>query len=353
MARLRKTLPKNFDETVAGGDPDAIIDILKKCEPDARYGAYDDRTALMNPMLPDAVVRWLVTEYGADVNCVCEDGKTPLSAAVRRPEAMERLVALGADVNFQRDGSPTALIAAAMVFRADSVRELLRLGADAHMTFSPGFGRERRNALEEALARCANANLPQMAELAEVLLDAGVESTDGMKRQVTRLGEQFEFYRDSFDPGYLPVCDAALQKLYSLFDVPPVPPRQKYDGSAPITVKGKTWVQQYHELWDRLVPGSGRAAYVQGEAIRLIGRLSHEVLDNGGANWDADFRAMRDTLADILATGQPAAESVRASVRSISAGTEEKTFSEIARAVVAWILANPMPVALGDVPYRR
>ena len=350
MPKLRKTLPKNFKETVASGDVAALKAALKKCEPDAHCSAFDDRTALMNPDLPEEVIHWLVEEYGADVNYAGRYGNTALSeAAVRKPGHIELLVSLGADVNFQIGNSPTALMYAAMFFRTNSVKELLRLGADVHMT----GGYLQNNALEEALSHCENANIPQMAEIAQILIDAGVGITDNMKKQVTGIGNSFEFYRDSFDPDYLPVCDAALTELYTIFDVPPVPKKQKYDGSAPISVHGRTWTKQYNELWELLVPGSGKAKFVQGEAIRIVGRLSHEILDNGGANWDDDFRAMRDTLAGILSGGKPVEGKIIQQIKKISPNTDEGAFEGIAKAVVKWILANPRPVELGEVSYRR
>ena len=92
---------------------------------------------------------------------------------------------------------------------------------------------------------------------------------------------------------------------------------------------------------------------MQGEAIRIAGRLSHEVLDNGAVNWDEDFRLMRDSLADILSTGNAVDKSVISSVRKISPNTDKDAFEKIAKAVVEWILANPGPVELGEVFYKR
>ncbi len=132
-----------------------------------------------------------------------------------------------------------------------------------------------------------------------------------------------------------------MQELYRIYDVPPVPRKQKYDGSAPIAVKGGTWQEQYNELWKMLVPGSGRAKFVQGEVIRIAGRLSHEILDNGGMNWDADYRAMRDQLAALLATGRAADEKLCKTVRKVSPNSDETVFGEIAKAAVEWVIRNP------------
>lgn len=350
MARLRKTLPEDFKEIVASGDVEKIKAALLKCVPDAVYSRYDQRTALMHPELPEEVVRWLVNEYGADINYADQYGRTALSeASIRRPEKIGLLLSLGADINFQRAHCPTALIYAAMSYRVQGVRLLIENGADVRLTGGySGF-----NALEEALIRCQNADIPAMALLARSLIDAGIEITGSMRTQVAHLGENFEFYRDGFAEDYLPACDAGLAQLYKLFDVPPVPHRKKYDGSAPISVSGGTWTEQYEELWDMLVPCSGKAPFVQGEAIRLIGRLSHEILDNGGCNWDDDFRAMRDGLAKILSGGKSADDQIVRQIKSISPHTDEAAFEQMAKAIVEWIIENPDPVNLGDVSYHR
>ena len=92
---------------------------------------------------------------------------------------------------------------------------------------------------------------------------------------------------------------------------------------------------------------------MQGEAIRIVGRLSHEILNNGGMNWDEDFRAMRNYLAEILSGGKPADAAVIAQIKKISPNTDEAVFENIAKVVVEWILDNPDPIRLGEVGYRR
>ncbi|MFC9712453.1 hypothetical protein ACFTRD_30480 [Paenibacillus sp. NPDC056933] len=41
--------------------------------------------------------------------------------------------------------------------------------------------------------------------------------------------------------------------------------------------------------------------------IRITGRVSHEVLNNGGGNWDAEYRKMLDALTRHLGSGAPLA----------------------------------------------
>ena len=62
-----------------------------------------------------------------------------------------------------------------------------------------------------------------------------------------------------------------------------------HDGIAPIHVPEGDEDKAFQSLWEYLVPSSGKAQTAQGELIRIAGRVSHEVLDNGCMNWDEDF----------------------------------------------------------------
>ncbi|MDE6031034.1 MAG: hypothetical protein K2G32_05370, partial [Oscillospiraceae bacterium] len=65
-----------------------------------------------------------------------------------------------------------------------------------------------------------------------------------------------------------------------------------HDGVSPIIVTETEEKAQFRQLWDYLVPPSGRAATAQGEIIRIAGRVQHELMDNGGMNWEEDFSKM-------------------------------------------------------------
>ena len=69
-------------------------------------------------------------------------------------------------------------------------------------------------------------------------------------------------------------------------------PAQIHDGISPIIVAEAEEEAQFNQLWSYLVPPSGRAKTAQGEIIRIAGRVQHELWDNGGVNWDDDFRKM-------------------------------------------------------------
>ena len=69
-----------------------------------------------------------------------------------------------------------------------------------------------------------------------------------------------------------------------------------HDGISPIIVTETEETAQFNQLWSYLVPSCGRAKTAQGELIRIAGRVQHEFLDNGGINWDDDFRKMLDAF---------------------------------------------------------
>ncbi|WP_096289547.1 hypothetical protein [Mycobacterium ahvazicum] len=132
--------------------------------------------------------------------------------------------------------------------------------------------------------------------------------------------------------------------------------KNKYATAAPIAVTSTAWQEQFDELWRLLVPQGGAAASQQGEAIRLAGKLSREILDNGAINWDADFCAMADHLAQLLTGGRPVADqselnTLRDTVRSGGGGRAE--LYRVAELAVSWVLANPIPVPAAPAPYRN
>lgn len=119
----------------------------------------------------------LICELGANPNARADrhmDGleafDTPLIEAVRlsKPECMETLVRLGADVDRMKSNGRTALMEAALDGEHESLKALLRLGANAHLVDG-----ELRNAL--ALA-CWNSDKEGKKESCiRTLLSCGVD----------------------------------------------------------------------------------------------------------------------------------------------------------------------------------
>lgn len=347
--KRKKTLPADFQEVLERGNVEEIKDILEKCQADAHM-PYEKKTALFFADLPEEIIRYLVTERGADINQVSEHGETALAEhACWRPEHVPLFVELGADVNYFEEFGSAPLHCAAGRFRVEGVKALLEQGANPFIT----SGWMKDTPMEHLLATCRNADISAAAEIAGMLLDQGVSVTADMKKEVTCIGTDFEFYKADFNPDYLDETVRGLQKLYGLFSVEPVSERQVYDGESPIVAKANAWQEQHEELWNLLVPGSGHASTVQGEVIRIIGKLCHEILDNGGMNWDREYRKLVKALGDFLRMGVPASEEVLSLARQIGVDSDQKQLYLLNEECVKWVLANPNPIQLGAVKYRR
>jgi hypothetical protein len=142
-----------------------------------------------------------------------------------------------------------------------------------------------------------------------------------------------------------------------MFDVPPVPKLKKQNINEPITVKSATWQKQHNELWHLLVPAQNHANTVQGEIIRISGKLSYEILDNGRMNWDNEYVKMTHSMYDYLKQGdfeetdlQECSELLE-KVRADQA--DETEMSRLCELSVKFVLRNTMPIILSQVSYNR
>lgn len=348
MARKKKRLPQDFDTTLRSGDLDAMKAVFATTELDARQGAHG-QTALGMYGIPPELVAWLVAE-GADLEAADTYHRTPLwqHARVGNDAVVTALLDAGADI--QAPLQP-ALHAAAHGIKPTTVRLLLERGADPLAVVG------RLNALESGLQHCSNISLPQMANVAEALLDAGTPLTAEMRERVEAIGRNFEFHRADFNPDYLAETEAGLARLYELFGVAPVEQRRTHDGTSPIIVTSTAWDDRHQELWDLLVPGQGPAATAQGEAIRITGRLAHEVLGNGGINWDSDFRQMVRALPILLGSGVPLPEAQLTEATTLAEGyrrnSPEEHIQRLSELAVSWVLANPDPLPAPEPAYTR
>jgi hypothetical protein len=351
MAKVKKKrLPEDFAALLAQRDLAVLQGVFDECEVDAHDG-YGKRTALAFDECPDELARWLVAR-GADLAATDTRGNTPLHERARSHHgSIEVLLELGADVHAAGASVGTPLHAAAQSKQAAHAATLLAHGAHVDAP-----NREGLTPLEVALRGCSNIEIERTLALARVLLGAGAVHTPAMTGYVEEIGKRFEFHRAGFAEDSVATASAALDGLYALFEVAPVARRAMHDGRSPIAVQASAWQDQHEELWNLLVPSSGRALNVQGEVIRISSRLGHEVMDNGGANWDDDFRTMARALEAFVQTGTPLGEPelgrVRAVIDEIVDRGEGET-APLAEMAVAWVLRNPHPVPLGSTTYRR
>ncbi|WP_244158079.1 ankyrin repeat domain-containing protein [Phytopseudomonas flavescens] len=350
--RKRKTLPKDFAQRLEQASLDELIALFEASELEAT-GGYSKSTALGFYNCPDALARWLV-EQGADIDARDTYQRTPLHhRSSSWIGGVDLLLDLGADIEAQDYQGDTPLHAAAKSHKPDALAALVRRGANVHAT-----SRQGHDVLHVALASTRNADIEATAKIAQTLLDAGVQVKDGMLAEVQRIGREFEFHRGAFNPDYLQATDAALTRLYRLFGVSPAAARKVHDGKAAIVVPAGPWHVQHQQLWELLVPSSGAAATVQGEVIRISGRISREIHHNGSANWDGDFKSMLSALVSYLGSAAPlpATELAEARVLAValrSGDDDAERTDRLSALAVQWVTANPQPVSLPAPAYRR
>lgn len=367
----RKTLPKEFDALIEAGDMEALKAVFETCEINAR-GGYTKQTALAFRGCPEELTRWLV-ERGADLEAADSYGETPLHAqAGHRNGGVAVLLELGANVNSGDGARGTPLHKAADRGNVEAARLLLAHGARADARNERG-----QTPLVYALERCSNIQIVDRAAIAELLLEAtepppaparsildrlvGRRSqpvprvTSEMNTLVERIGTNFEFHRAGFNPDHVEEVSAALDRLYSLFDVPAVPRRAMHDGASPITAKAQRWQDQHQELWEMLVPSSGAARTVQGEVIRISGRVGHEIDGNGGVNWDRNYRAMARAFVGHVASGTPLPPEMLKETEAIVAALKADSgdTARLCELAVEWVGRNPTPIRLDTPDYDR
>lgn len=347
----KKTLPKNFSEIIEASDIDAMKDVFSQCELNAR-GGYSKTTALSFNKIPDELVRWLV-DQGADINAKDNYKCTPLHSQAKSWWGNVRLfLELGADIEAVDYMNETPLHAAASAFKVQAVKELIAHGANVNAK-----NKMKQTPLEKSLSWCKNTNIVDMEEIARMLLGAGTHKTEVMVEYVNQIGKNFEFHKEGFNKEFLLQTVGALSNLYKLFDVIPVKARNMHDGISPITVTATNWAAQHEELWNFLIPSRGYAKTMQGEVIRITGRISHEILDNGGANWDSDFRMMLEALIKFFRTGTPLSDTTLQEAttlaKQIRNGNGDDEPARLCELAVHWVLANPNPIAMKQPDYKR
>ena len=354
MAKKRVTLPKEFKDLMDEGNIEALKAVYDRCELTAHDGRFSLCTPLHMGGVPDELVIWLV-EQGLDINIPDYYGATPLyRQAILGRDTVKLLLELGADIGKPNTYGETPLHVAAEFFHPKTVKLLIDKGADVNAKNDMG-----RTPLASVLMVCRGIYIAQTAEIASMLLDAGAKKTSAMKEKVENIGKDFEFHREGINPDYLEAADKGLAILYRLFDVKPVAKRITHDGSAPILVKEGTWEEQYEELWSFLIPSSGAAKTVQGEVIRIPGRVRDELDRNGGANWDRDYRKMLQALPQYLSLGNPLSDQELEETKELIAQVHGKDFDDeprldrLCQLAIAWIKQNPEPLPLEKTSYKR
>ncbi|MDE6234038.1 MAG: hypothetical protein K2M60_11940, partial [Lachnospiraceae bacterium] len=208
------------------------------------------------------------------------------------------------------------------------------------------------------------------ADIAELLISVqnrqgGIPSDEWTKAQeyISDMGHEFELRKSDMNAEYRNKVERVMKRYYAIFDVAPAKPVIKHDGKFLIEVDRSISIGEQHSaLWEFLVPSSGRCVTMQGEVIRIIGRIDDESNRNGGANWDAEYRKMLEALTKYFLQGnaldKDEIEDMKNAINKINTHKAaciicQKAIDKLMELAVKWVIQNPEPVPLGNIDYNR
>ena len=120
--------------------------------------------------------------------------------------------------------------------------------------------------------------------------------------------------------------------------------------------------EEFQSFWDLLVPPKGKAETVQGEVIRIAGRIEYEFLDNGCINWDEDFKKMLDAFLRYVQLGNGFSGDDLSSAELLvhllkdngdKGFLDDNLTTVLCRCAVARVKQNPETIPLLDADYIR
>lgn len=352
--RLKDTLPKSFIRLVESRDVGALTEVFADRAPDARDR--EGNTALHLTGVPEGVKIWLV-EQGADINSRNATGDTPLHTHVADEHSEpDFLLERGADVDAENNAGENPTFAA--VFFLDNLQKLIRAGADPYTHNDAGD-----TPLMCAIRGSEPGQIPLIADLVR-LLDRNPFTQSELEEArdcIIDLGERFQIIREVYDPVTVDRTTRDMTFLYEAFSIAEDErPSQlaRHDGTSRIELLGESWEERFVYSWDYLVPATGRAESLQGEAIRIAGRIADEFHGNGGAHWDEDFHRMAKALLAITGHGTPLRgqdiTELKAAVKKMRRGhPSDEEVDALPRLATAWVALNPTPLRMVDVDYQR
>ena len=355
--RLRKTLPADIKQIIASGDVEAVAQAVERCEVGAylRGSAYESR--LMHFPAAEEITDFLLAR-GEDINSRDRYERTPIHARVssRCLDQIPMLIARGGDINARDTSDQTALFGVVERFPVADVSRMIAWGADP-MVVADSRVYGKATLVENVVSWHNFLDAPRALAVIRLLLSVGApvgERVPIALRAMDRMRCTFITHGlpDHLSQSRVDEASAALSELCALFGVeqrevqraPVVGERLELDPSVPA-------LRQYGELWDLLVPDSGQCRTLQGEVIRIAGRVGHEVYDNGGINWDRSFGKLLDQYLSVVRSGLPMppasvarAEAAVASLKACSMNTSD--VDEITKLAVEWVRLNPVLVEL-------
>ena len=358
--RLRKTLPADIEQIIASGDVEAVARAVERCEVGAylRGSAYESR--LMHFPASEEITDFLLAR-GEDINSRDRYERTPIHARVwaRCLDQIPLLIARGGDINACDTSDQTALFGVVERFPVADVSLMMSWGADPLVVAdSRVYG--KATLVENVVSWHNFLDAPRALAVIRLLLSVGApvgERVPIALRTMDRTRCTFITHGlpDHLSQSRVDEASAALSELCALFGV-----EQREAKPAPVVGErlvfdaGATPKQVFSRLWDQLVPDSGQCQTLQGEVIRIAGRVGYEVYDNGGINWDRSFGALLDQYLGVVRSGLPMAPASVARAEAAVASLKGRSMShqavdDITELAVAWVRLNPVLVEM-DLP---
>ena len=359
MAKKSKIyrLPENFHEIMKRGNFEEIKEVFA----DKEYlnGLLKNEDGLSCPFFSYSpcteIYKWFV-EQGFNIHFDKDFRNQPIHWHAHCYENnIEGIILAGGNIKASTGGISgyTPLLEAAKAIQPSSLKILLKYGANVHAK-----NWDKMGALELILRmwKGNSSGAVRAVECMELLINAGVVVEDRLKDEVIAICKDYEKRKDGMDKDTMEVCETAMTRMCELFDVErPVP--NIHDGTALIAVMSEGWSNQHEELWDMLVPGVGKCTTVQGEVIRIGGRIYDEIFRNAGGNWDREYRKMLNALKKYYAMGKVHDEEEHrealALIKSIGRDSDGEDILRLCEINVHWVIANPRPIMLGEVNYTR
>ena len=352
MSAKSQELPPELERLLKAGNIEECKRLFLECEPNATTWSKSNVFSLV-PM-PKEFALW-AKEQGADINFKDRYGRTPIFETARRDGDIPLLVELGADIHVANIDGCTPLHIAAARGSKKAVRALLKAGAeiDARTNDYDGYG--HFTPLEQVLYEASLSSIGKY-DISKILLDKGAKMTDRSRQFVSAFSEVFHRHNSGQKASKsLQNQAVALEKLCELFEVECLKAASFHDGVSPILVTNFLgFKNNFKELWDFLVPESGRAQTAQGEVIRIAGRISDELLRNGGMNWDEDYRNMLYTFRKYLDPSEEPNEWLDEMVDALKdVDVNDGMLWRLRYCAVSWVSENPEVMPLLEADYTR
>lgn len=347
-------LPRETEELLKAGDIAKLQKLFRQCEPNALSWTRSNIFS-MSPM-PREFAFW-VKEQGADINFRDRWGRTPIFEIARRDGDIPLLIELGADVNAVGEDGYTPLHIAAVKGHKKAARALLKAGADIDARTREDGVFDHFTPLELAICEPDLSSIKKY-DICKFLLDHGAERTERSRRFASAFSEAFYRHNSGKEATKSLLNQAeALEKLCGLFDAEIIRDTSVHDGVSPILVTNVGgFKNNFKELWNFLVPPSGRARTAQGEVIRIAGRIEDELMRNGGMNWDEDYRKMLYTFRKYLCpdpTEKPD-EFVEEIIEALRDGdVNDGMIWRLCYCALHWVEGNPEVRPLLEAEYTR